>query len=501
MDAAAADLLTPAILSPLRWHLITMLSAFDAARLACTCRTLPTFVLSDLEAWRATAQAALHQSHPALSSSTVLPLLAALGAHELRQRNLEAGTCRVADINGVAAPSLQAPSGRYLAHKTTAGIEVRACSSDLAAVASLPLLQPLPESSDASIQGHTRWSGAGDCLRVLTSISRSALALVEWEPSHQVPAWVSRCPFDSARLYTMLRRGPSNLSCHGSYLAYFIRQADDDYVFLVDKLFPTWHNVFMLGVLMANPQGFALWHSTKEGLLAAFGWVGPNRSLKVWDLEAGRSSTLSAEAHPGLDMMGIWAWDASGEHLALVDFETRRKVCVVQVDTGRQALMVSTEHPNIFEVQAHFSNLGLLAINWQGGNLEVWDVPQGECNYTLEPKPSVTFPSMAWSHCGSLLAVAEEHQDARAIMVYGIGSKGALLRTASAVAGENICHVAIQGWSQADTSFVIAKHFYASSTYWDELQVVKLAGDGLLACLACLSGFQHVASGPARPVV
>ena len=200
--------------------------------------------------------------------------------------------------------------------------------------------------------------------------------------------------------------------------------------------------------------------------------------------------------------MAIRAWDASGQYLAPVDITTERKVCVtcgttvVPVDTGRQVLTVdcSSELANIFGVQARFSNLGWLAIHWLGGNLEVWDVPQGECIFVLEAGPTepslrslkAKYTSMCWSHCGSLLAVAEASQDASSwdVAVYGREGNVALLRTT--VAGENVRLVTVRSWSLADTSFLLCKHFVAQSSRRNALevdvQVVKPQVTGLLGC-------------------
>ena len=142
MDAAAAhDWLNPALLPVLRLHLVPLLPARDATRLACTCKTLRSLVLSCPDMWRATARAALHQSHPALSSNTVPPLLAGLGVHQRRQQNVQAGTCCMADVNGTSAPQhsatqyLQSPCGKFLASYDWQGLCVRSCSLDLAAAA------------------------------------------------------------------------------------------------------------------------------------------------------------------------------------------------------------------------------------------------------------------------------------------------------------------------------------------------------------------------------
>ena len=188
---AAQELLSPAVLSPLRWHLVPVLSALDAARLACTCRV-----------------------------------------GEMR------------DVQGLYG-LLQSPSGRYLA-QCEYGIDVVSCSSDLAAVASLPLLQSAPRPEWASMYRHVRWSG--DCLWVLTRTSAGPLALVEWEPSRQNFVPVSRSPFSVGR--EAIDFWQSSLCCQGSYLSYFVCKAEpDQHVLHVDKLLPTWDSVFTLDVV------------------------------------------------------------------------------------------------------------------------------------------------------------------------------------------------------------------------------------------------------------
>ena len=119
-----------------------------------------------------------------------------------------------------------------------------------------------------------RWSEAGDRLRMLKTSLAYNLALPftlhEWEVSRQTLVERSKIPFRG----NMFLSSVQLLSCHGSYLAWVVgKSAHGPPCSLhVDKPLPTWHTLFDDVALSGSQTGSeaVLWHSTRDGLLAAF---------------------------------------------------------------------------------------------------------------------------------------------------------------------------------------------------------------------------------------
>ena len=487
---AAHDWLQPASLEALRSHTLPVLSALDACRLGCTCRTLRTLVFFDSAAdWKAKAQATLHQSHPALNSGTLPPLLAALEAHDRRQHNLEAGLYSVAELEGARAVEsvqevLLSPCGRYLAEIHDSGVVVRGCYLDFAGCTSV--LHSTPLNGKHGMQ--CCWSEAGDCLRGLSSSFGGDLGhLYEWDLSSKAPFVRDTWCHPVARL-----------SCYGTCISYL---AYTESRFHVDRLLPERQTQFVLHVSLSPTQLWhrptsELWHSTKDGWLAMLDQAdGLSHALRIWDLAASTASTtlqLAAEAWGGARMR-LSAWNADGRFLALVgetDFEG--SVCVVHADNGQvlSLLRGAPQHNRHLSIEVQFSNRGWLAISQFDETVdcvEVWSVPQGDCIFRMSSpcSPGPLFESMCWSHCGRLLAVAESFRRAKkhdwTIAIYGRDSQGPLLQAAVRDGHGEIDEMHIVAWSLTDTTILFRTVTWAlpesgrSRPRWSQLQVLKLA--------------------------
>ena len=253
----------------------------------------------------------------------------------------------------------------------------------------------------------------------------------------------------------------SGLPCNAAHFGWALR---------VDRLLPAWESMFLLQAhRRLRSENHVLWHSTREGLIAAFDSAdGLHQSLVIWDLTAGTSSAVSATAYAGSNMQ-LMAWDPSGQYLALAGLG---EVCVVHVELGTQILkrldgsslgQQAQDRLNRFvKDQVQFSSLGWLAVQWYRGDLEVWSVPQGECMFTLEALPNrAVRPSMRWSHCGRLLAVIQHVGTAWGVAVYSNDGSctGPLLENVvdDAHCGGINAQFEIFAWSLADTTIPCRK--------------------------------------------